>query len=166
MSRAAVKNEPLRAPKQETATMTEKMIPPIAPKIARPKSRATVFERSTVDSRRTLQASNTVKWRWYSPCLEQGNRIHLQVGIETWSDNQRLYHSSGRLERTVVITMLEWMIRGRFLPAFFISPTIKLAEGSVGSLKLRSDDRYHTLVPTVICPEPREQGKGIRRRIR
>ena len=115
--------------------MTEKMTPPIAPKIARPKSRATVFERSTVDSRRTFQASNTVKWRWYSPCLEQENRIHLQVGIETWGHSQRFYHSSGRLERTVVITMLEWMIRGRFLPAFFISPTMKLAEGSVGKLK-------------------------------
>ena len=146
--------------------MTEKMIAPIAPKIARPKSRATVFERSTVDSRRTLQASNTLKWKRYSPCLERENRIHLRVGIETWSHCQRLDHSSGRLERTVVISMLEWMIRGRFLPAFFISPTIKLAEGSVGSLKLRRNNRYHTLVPTVIRPEPREQGKGIRRRIR
>lgn len=50
-----MKNEPLSAPKQEIATMTENIIPPIAPKITRPKSRATVFERSTVDSRRTFR---------------------------------------------------------------------------------------------------------------
>lgn len=157
MSRAAVKNEPLSAPKQEIATMTENIIPPIAPKITRPKSRATVFERSTVDSRRTFRHPDREGWGRYSPCLGRGNRIHWQVKIETWNHCQYFLLFEWTLKRTVVIPILEWMTRGRFLSTFFISPTMKLAERSVESEDLRNgNNRYYTLVPAVICPESRE----------